>query len=154
MRKPVREQCAWNKSHSVCGASKKLSAFVLSASPCLAYIPLKQSVNVSQDVCLCTCVCARTLVLVHFADVFKAQQRRSCALGFKVSSTHHCLHSLCFTLLKVAKNYGCSRRTPHVCVWWTEQYVNMHICVFMCISRGGCLFKSVYKCVYVHWKGL
>lgn len=73
-------------------------------------------------------VCAHELV--HFIDVLKAQQRRSCALGFKVSSTHHCLHTFSFTLLKVAKNYGCSSRSTHVCVRWTEQYVNMHICVY------------------------
>lgn len=37
---------------------------------------------------------------------------------------------------------------------FVEQHVIVHICVFMCISRGGCLFKSVYECVYVHWKSL
>lgn len=83
----------------------------------------------------CVCVFCVHVRLCIFADVLKAQERRSCGLGLNVS-TRHCLQSLSFALPRTMATVVGFR----VCVRQTEQCVNMHICVFMCISRGGCLF--------------
>lgn len=60
------------------------------------------SVNVPQDVCLYVCAC----MLMHFADLLKSQETGSCAVGLLVS-THQCLQSLSFTLVKVVSMCVC-----------------------------------------------
>lgn len=92
-------------------------------------------------------VCSHKVVC--FADVLKAQERRTCGLGLNVS-THLCMQSRSFAFPRAVAAVAGFR----MCAGQMEQCVNVHICAFMRVSGGGCLFKTVYKCVYVHSKGL
>lgn len=102
-------------------------------------------VTAPQDVCACVCVFCVHIRLCIFADVLKAQERRSCGLGLNVS-TRHCLQSLSFALPRtMATVVGGS-----ACV--SGRRSNVLTCIFVCscvlAGVGVCfrLFTSVFMC--------